>query len=112
MKIFDALISKSLFSGSGGGGGGGDSDFSTAQITVANGDPAMDMASFWDFPEYGVVGSVGSNTESSSPYRVILYKGKAYVNVSASIVSISGNASIDEMTGMLAVTGDCTITIA
>ena len=93
-------------------GGGGSSDFSTATMTVTGGTPVIYMATIIDMAEYGVVGSYPTNTELSSPYTIILYKGKAYVSIDATIASISGDASVDQITGMLVVTGDCTITIS
>ena len=109
MNVFDIAIARALSSG--GGGGGGDSDFSTAAMTVIGNAP-VHMATIIDMPEYGIVGSYPNNTELESPYTIILYKGKAYIKISSDITSISGDASIDSLTGMLVVTGDCSITIA
>lgn len=108
MDLFDIAVARKL-SGGGGGGGGGDSDFSTATMTVI-GSPSIRMSTILDVPSYGLTGSYYSNAELDSPYTVILYKGKAYLEIRGEVTSISGSASIDSMTGMLVVTGDCTIT--
>ena len=91
---------------------GGSSDLSTATMTVIGDSPIIRMATMIDMPEYGIVGSYPGNAELESPYTIILYKGKAYANIGGEITSISGDASIDSLTGMLEVTGDCTITVS
>lgn len=105
--LFDIVTARKLS----GGGGGGSSDFSTATMTVI-GEPSIRMATIIDMPEYGILGSCPSNADLESPYTIILYKGKAYISINGEITSISGDASIDSLTGMLVVTGDCAITVS
>lgn len=86
----------------GGGGGGGTSDFSIATLTFTNGTGIVNGALAVDD---------GSNFagRNGTTYKVILYKGRAYVSFPKVVESTTGNIEFVEATVWL-VTGDCTVT--
>ena len=88
-----------------------ESDFSTANITlVASGQFIADLL---------VVAIVGdalflSNNPPVGTFPTVLYKGAgiaSYNGVALNKITVSGNATINEM-GVITITGDCTITMA
>lgn len=89
-------------------GGGGTSDFSTAEVTVVSvGQVHLEMPTLLIVPEVNLEGTF-IEPYGDSPYTVILYKGKAYVNLD-NPESISGDIEYDEDTHLYVITGDCTI---
>lgn len=60
-------------------------------------------------PEAGINGAISSSYGLSSPFSVILYDGKAYLDI-ATEVGLEGNIAYDSDSGLYVVTGDCTIT--
>ena len=91
-------------------GGGGSSDLSTAQVTVTNDSFAkFSMATILVDPQYGLEGSYGGTDGPTSPFTIILYKGKGYLWLD-DVDSTSGSISRDPNTGLYVVTGDCSIT--
>ena len=94
-------------------GGGGSSDFSTATLTLNGKHPPIGqnlLPTLLVDPEHGLAGAYGSTNASSSPYTVILYKGKAYAVLPQG--TTSGGIVYDEDMEMYVITGDCTITIS
>ena len=93
-------------------GGGGSSDFSTATLTV-NGNLSPTglnlLPTLLVDPEYGLAGAYGSTNGLSSPFTVILYKGKAYADLPQG--KTSGGIVYDEDIEMYVITGDGTLTI-
>lgn len=97
-------------------GGGGDSDFSTAVVTAkANEDYITENEYF--LPIIAPEGYPITNSSAAlSPlvndvdliFVVILYKGKCVTFANEDVV-ISGNASFDSESGLLTITGDCTL---
>ena len=84
-------------------------DFSTAQVTVTNDYfTYFSMATILVDPQYSLEGSYGK-TDGTSPFTIILYKGKAYLWLD-NVESTSGSISLDPNTGLYVVTGDCSIT--
>ena len=122
MDLYDIAVARKL---SGGGGGGGSSDFPTAYVTyVADGQSAFFNGSYY-------------NEDTSEEYTVALFKdGDRYVkeryigdagtyevlliDTPAPCICvysepvITGNATVEQMGGdwVVAITGDCTITIS
>lgn len=121
MDLFDIAVARKLAGGSGGGGGGGDSDFSTAQMTIANSSGAPFIGNGCQFDdEYGAFAIIYS--EGNDVISLILYKGSSYIvlnnSISKNVVALSGDIEgIDDdfrperYIGFI-VTGDCTITIS
>ena len=105
-KVYDLLNGTSYDIGSGGGGGG---DFTTATLTYT-GTPNGDYVPLAiDVPDYNLLGSYGKLFSMlESPVTVILYKGKAYAELS-SVQSISGDITYDSDMNMYIITGDCTV---
>lgn len=109
MKIYDMLLANAMM-GEGGGGGGGSSDFSTAQVTVTNDSYSpFSMSTIIVVPELGLEGTYPTTDNLSSPFTIILYKGKAYIALN-NVSSTSGNITQDADTGLYVITGDCSIT--
>lgn len=108
----------------GGSGGGGESDFSTAELVLTNnsGNPFEAYgATFYNEEEYESTGSIYESGVSGT-IPVILYKGKAYIDL---LTSINKSAVVltGDITGVndvllqtkykgFNITGDCTITIS
>ncbi len=107
MDLLDIAKAKAMYGGGSGGGGG---DFTTAQVVLDTEDEqmmALDIALLvdnylapWFEPTKGT-------------YETALYKGVgcAYYTGSGT-VTVSGSASYDSESGVITMTGDCTITIS
>ena len=89
---------------------GGSSDFSTAKLTV-NGKlgSSASIPTLLIDPNEGLEGACSSINGLSSPFTVILYKGKAYVDLPDGITS--GGIAWNDDLGMYVITGDCSLTI-
>lgn len=109
--LFDIVVARKLSDG--GGGGGGSSDFSTATVTVVNNLPDdIPVSIYGAFVVNGTLDYWTEFSNGTSQKQVALYLGG--VNVfpdEYDNVSVSGNATIDE-SGIVTITGDCTITIS
>lgn len=107
--------------------GGGSSDFNTAQMTVINNKAWHVQCT--DCPVASVedemlFGGFYVDANSQSVFDVIIYKGYAHILEIVTGVSLdnpidleteaslSGNAEYDAEDGLIAITGDCTITIS
>lgn len=90
-------------------GGGGSSDFSTATLTTV-GDVGIliKLPTLLIVPEYNLEGSYPSNQNLTSPFTVILYKGKAYLPLE-NVRETSGDIELDSNTGLYVMTGNCTV---
>lgn len=82
---------------------GGSSDFSTAEVTLTT-----------DVELYGCFVSEDGYSQSAvggfeGTFTIILYKGKALLNIDGTVQSTSGNIQYDSDFGSYFVTGDCTI---
>lgn len=109
----DGVITSVKNNGEDIGGGGGSSDFSTATLTLNGKHPPIGqnlLPTLLVDPEHGLAGAYGSTNWTSSPYTVILYKGKAYAVLPQG--TTSGGIVYDEEMEVYVITGDCTITIS
>ncbi len=86
--------------------GGGSSDFSTAECTIVVPSPIAITAPC--ITPHGIDGNIHSD-DITGKLTVVLYQGNSSVwSTDAEVVSVSGNAEIDD--GAALITGDCTIT--
>jgi hypothetical protein len=99
------------------GGGGGSSDFSTATVTIVNGDNAYVNGAFIGEDDYNQVEgemSMFYSPQASGANTLVLYKGQALLHVDAVVASVAGD--IERLGGEdsfnYLVTGDCTITFS
>ena len=100
-------------------GGGGSSDFSTAEVTFSGTENSgidgtqATMPLIISTPFDAILPL--RNEVIDETYTIVLYKGKAIINIEAgglgTTVTASGNIEVLEGTTYL-VTGDCTITIS
>lgn len=120
----DGVIGSVKVNGEEYGGSGGESDFSTAELVLTNnsGIPFEAYgATFYNEEEYESTGSIYESGVSGT-IPVILYKGKAYIDL---VTSINKSAVVlsGDITGVndvllqtkykgFNITGDCTITIS
>lgn len=95
--------------------GGGSSDFSTATVTIINGDGAYITGAFVGEDEYYQIEGELSLPYASQPSganTIVLYKGQALLNCDSIVASISGDIEVASAEhNAYLVTGDCTITI-
>mgnify|MGYP007022374285 CR=1 FL=1 len=126
VKAVDGEITEVKVNGQPAGGGGG-GDLTTAKLTfvynkvcemttllpaiLKSGDTYPGSSTTGDHIEGGIEFSSSYNPASLD---VPLYKGKlsAYLYPNGVTISVSGDATWDSGTGVLTVTGDCTITIS
>lgn len=92
--------------------GGGESDFSTATLTIIG--TLLEtgqnyLPTLLIDPNYGLAGAYGSTNGLSSPFTVILYKGKAYADLPQG--TTTGGIVWNDDIEMYEITGDCTLTI-
>ena len=120
MDLYDIAIARKLAGGS--GGGGGSSDFSTAEVTIANssGNPFVGFGCQFD-DEYDIAFAT-IYSEGNGVISLILYKGSSQIelhnSINKNVVALSGD--VEGLTDVLQpntyigfiVTGDCTITIS
>ena len=102
-----------------GGGGGGSSDFSTANVTITNNSDANWQTQFaslenigvGEHPDVIVCNTQGISAKTVNDFKIIMYKNYTGLrSQSTTTVEVSGNA---ELIGrVIAITGDCTITIS
>ena len=97
-------------------GGGGSSDFSTATVTIINGDDAYITGAFVGEDEYYQIEgelSLPYTPQPSGANTIVLYKGQALLNCDSNVASISGDIEVaSAQYNVYLVTGDCTITIS
>ena len=102
---------------------GGSSDFSTAEVSVVDGDVKTNMPVCMNDPEAPVgyylttLGGAFDGTLEEGVYTTVLYKGAlvcSCVNIAmGGSISLSGDCEwVNEEDGLLLITGDCTITIS
>lgn len=106
------------------GGGGGESDFTTAEVTfvLPEGTEEVDSFAFIQTVDEGEgepasvfvgIAPITTNAKRNVP----LYKGLTAIMLSGfadsgyTIGSVSGDAEYNNITGILMITGDCTITL-
>lgn len=93
---------------------GGSGDFSIAMLTVENGSSlVIPLPTLWIDPSNDREGTIPVSLGiGSSPFPIVLYKGKAYLPFTeGSIKSVSGAIAYDQSTGTWIMTGDCTVTL-
>ena len=95
-------------------GGGGGGDLSTANVTVTLNTPTYIVAGFC--VDDGEFPGLFPMIQQSGDYKIALYKSKSIVLDLGALmgqphtITVTGNATVLE-TGMVLVTGDCTITV-
>ena len=102
-----------------GGGGGVPSDFSTANVTITNNSDtnwqtqfaSLENIGVGEHPDVIVCNTQGISAKTVNDYKIIMYKNYTGLrSQSTATVEVSGNA---ELIGrVIAITGDCTITIS
>lgn len=97
---------------------GGSSDLTTAVMTVVGNVGNLELYGpfFYndeEFPNYSQ--SYGIAYASDEPLYVVMYKGKAEIHIKNGAeytVSCTGDATYDELSFVITMTGDCTVTIS
>ena len=106
MDLYDIAIARKL---SGGGGGGGSSDFSTATVTVVNGNINANIPYLMNMG--GLEGIfVMEQGYPEGTHEIALWHGAAIVYLRGSNQIVSGNVK-DMGEGMYLVTGDFSVSI-
>ena len=92
-------------------GSGGDSDFTTANVTIQNSTNTPILTPYIiDSEQMDISMSVIMPDATPTERTIILYKGKALLNVQSGTVATTG--SIEDIgQGGYIITGDCTVTV-
>lgn len=94
-------------------GGGGSSDFSTAEVTITQGDANSDAGSISVIRVQGDdIYEIALSGESPGVFTIVLYKGHYYISAdSYTVKSVSGNVTFDAENEEIDITGDCTLVL-